>query len=136
MERCRDGGKRRNRKPPVFGQALAPGGGRGKEEPGQRAAEARGRGMRGRPERRDVVEPCLQATTHTRAVALCVTRSQFVTHCLCKPIIKRYLHQCRQLVHFSGNTALSMCLQLRRQLPRQRLSPRPSSEGDINTQAH
>lgn len=60
--------------------------------------------MRGGAERRDVVELCLQAKVTQCTVAFCVSSSEFVMGCHCKPIIKQYLHHGRQLV--SGSVTL------------------------------
>ncbi len=61
MERCQDGGKHQNRKVLVFVFAQEKWGGRGKREKRQHAAEVRRQEIRERPDRRDVVELCLQA---------------------------------------------------------------------------
>lgn len=73
------------------------------EESGKTAAEVRGPETRGSPERRDVVEFCLQARVTKYTVTLCVSSSEFVMGYHRKAIIKQYLHHCRELVHFSGS---------------------------------
>lgn len=94
MERCRDGGK----VPGQEGSGVCVSKARVRrqrtEGEGQRTAEVRGPEMRGSPERRDVVESCLQATVTQRTVALCVSSSEFLICYHCKPIIKPYLRHC------------------------------------------
>lgn len=74
--------------------------------------------MRGSPERRDVVELCLQATVTKCAVTLCVSSPAFVMGYHRKPIIKQYLHHCRQLVYFSGSLT-SQFVKLKTTIPHQ-----------------
>lgn len=99
MERCGDGGKARGQEGCNVCVSRGDRGQRTVGE-GQQTAEVRG------PERRDVVELCLQAMVTQRTVALCVSSFEFVMGYHCRPIIKQYLHHFRQLVNFSGSVTL------------------------------